>query len=548
MMSYTVVVIDDKPLIREAIIKTINWGSLNCQVVGEAENGLDAKKIISELRPDIIITDIRMPGLDGLELSAYIRTLLPHSKTIIITGYQDFEYAKKAVTLGVFDFLLKPIKNDELTNVILKASKEISTKLSEQEELKRINNEKQRLQQHYSNTLHLLRNKRILDLINQTTITNKNNTKELNELELSELGITALRHISVLLRTKGTLKQNDPRINITIMSLIDRLKACSGLRILNLETNRDLLVIFLFDKAISSRVSKIQLRAFITNLSERILYDLNLKSIITVSSLYKTLEDLPFSYKEVSESMEENYFKYEHKVLFVDTLDNTKNLEYISVLSEIEKFYTVFEDPLNSQMELQLENLMSQIIDQSKGNIFVLKSLLSQICITSTRKLYNFIGDKSDTSDNINEILSRINDLEDAKEALFFMNNYLNILRNRMNDNNKHYRPIVKNILEFIQANFSKDISLDSVGEKFSINSSYLSRFLKKETGENFIDIITGLRISASKKLLCEPQNRVNEVAEMVGYKDYSYFYQVFKRVEGISPTEYKKTNTSKKN
>lgn len=546
-MRYTVVVVDDKPLIREAIIETINWIALNCHVVGEAENGLDAKKIISEIRPDIIITDIKMPGLDGLELTAYIRTILPNSKTIIITGYQDFEYAKKSVTLGVFDFILKPIKNDELTNVILRASQEIGNKLSEQEYLKRINNEKQRLEQYYSNTLHLLRNKRILDLINQTTSTNENTTKGHHELELSELGITALRHISSLLRTKGTLKQNDPRINNTIMSLIDKLKASTGLRILNLEINRDLLVIFLFDKANSSRESKIQVKAFITNLSERILSDLNLKSIITVSSLYKTLEDLPFSYKEVSESMESNYFKYEHKVLFVDTLDKTKNLEYFSVLSEIEKFYTVFEDPTNSQMDIHLENLMSQIINQSKGNIFVLKSLLSQICITSTRKLYIFIGDKSDAADNINEILSGINDLEDANEALIYMKKYLNVLRNRINDNNIQYRPIVKNILEFIHANFSKDISLDSVGEKFSINPSYLSRVLKKETGENFIDILTGIRIGASKKLLCEPQNRVNEVAEMVGYKDYSYFYQVFKRVEGISPTEYKKTNTSKK-
>jgi two-component system response regulator YesN len=118
---YSVVVIDDHRFIRESIIHSIDWKELGAEIKGEAQNGIEANELILRLKPDIIITDIRMPGIEGLDLVDRIRGFLPRSKIIVITGFQEFEYAQRALKLGVCDLILKPIKNDELIGAVRKA-------------------------------------------------------------------------------------------------------------------------------------------------------------------------------------------------------------------------------------------------------------------------------------------------------------------------------------------------------------------------------------------------------------------------------------------
>lgn len=120
-MRFKVVVIDDKPLIRRSLIETIQWEALGCEIAGEAENGLEAKEVIRKVKPHLIISDIKMPGLDGLSLTEFVKDFLPDTKVIIITGYQEFEYAKKAIQLGVCDLVLKPIDNRAMEVIIQKA-------------------------------------------------------------------------------------------------------------------------------------------------------------------------------------------------------------------------------------------------------------------------------------------------------------------------------------------------------------------------------------------------------------------------------------------
>jgi two-component system response regulator YesN len=129
-MNMKVVIIDDNPFVREAIAKTMNWDELGCVVVGTAADGLEGKQIVMNEKPDIIITDIKMPGLNGLELTEIIKSKLPYAKIIAITGYQDFEYAQKAIKLGMFDFILKPIKNEELSQVVKSAADTIKKELN----------------------------------------------------------------------------------------------------------------------------------------------------------------------------------------------------------------------------------------------------------------------------------------------------------------------------------------------------------------------------------------------------------------------------------
>jgi YesN/AraC family two-component response regulator len=120
-----VVIIDDNPLIIQSLEETIDWHSLSCEVVGKSTSGETGRRIIKKLMPEIIISDIRMPGIDGLDMIEFIKPVVPNAKVIVISGYEDFEYANRAIKIGVSDYILKPINNDELSKTIKKVADEI---------------------------------------------------------------------------------------------------------------------------------------------------------------------------------------------------------------------------------------------------------------------------------------------------------------------------------------------------------------------------------------------------------------------------------------
>jgi two-component system, response regulator YesN len=143
---YKVLIIDDEYIIREGLRLTIDWGSMNCSIVGEAEDGDEGLGLVKTLKPDIVFTDIRMPGINGLEMISFIKKSRQSCKTIILTGFRDFEYAQEAVRLGAFRFILKPSKSDEILRAIRDAIEEIEMEKSNE---KLFNNYKNKVEEYY---------------------------------------------------------------------------------------------------------------------------------------------------------------------------------------------------------------------------------------------------------------------------------------------------------------------------------------------------------------------------------------------------------------
>lgn len=164
-----VVLIDDEEIIREGLKAVIDWNSLDCKIVGEAEDGDEGISLVKELNPDIIFTDIRMPGLDGLQMIKQIKEINNDAKIIILTGFRDFEYAQEAVRLGAFRFILKPSKTDEITQAVIDAIKDLKIVISNKE---MINNMKNKVKEFYgleSTTNNISSN----DLNNSNFLVNK---------------------------------------------------------------------------------------------------------------------------------------------------------------------------------------------------------------------------------------------------------------------------------------------------------------------------------------------------------------------------------------
>jgi len=155
---FKVMIIDDEPIIRKGIKNILNWEKFDCEVCAEASDGEEGKIIIEKYRPDILITDIRMPGTDGLKMISEVKALIPDCKIIVLTGYRDFDYVQEALKLGVFDFVLKPSKIEELTTIIHRAVEELKKLKNRAEEFNK-------LKKLFEQNIPILREKFLYDLM-----------------------------------------------------------------------------------------------------------------------------------------------------------------------------------------------------------------------------------------------------------------------------------------------------------------------------------------------------------------------------------------------
>lgn len=530
-MKFKVVVIDDKPFIRTAIIKTIDWDSLGCFVAGEATDGTEGREIILKTQPDIIITDIKMPGLSGLELVEFVKPSLPSSKVILITGYQEFEYAQKAVKLGVFDFILKPISNKELYDVVARAVNEIKKEL----ERKKVLEKSAKIEKLYKSSLPDLQRKMILDRINGIEPSGEN-----SHVGFEDINCNTDRYFLVLLKSESVSTQDRKYLFDKVVSCAHARKQLYNIEILDVIIGNDLVFVMFFKEAISAKKAKLNAERYLNSINHEISQDICDKYHITVSSLYTSMNHLNQAYTEASSIMNTHFFENTRGIKFSESETSHKVLEKTSIISDLDSFYEILEQPENQEIAERLETLVQNIGIFSNGDIFIAKTLLSEICITTARYYYRKSGNETGLTKTVDEILSDISRLQDITQAVNYLKEFIcNIKSRQMAESN--YSLIVQKVIKYIGDHYWEDISLKKVAELFSTNASYLSRLIKKETGENYVDIVSRTRIEVSKKLLKDPQNRINEVAEAVGYKDYAYFYQVFKKFEGISPSEYKR-------
>ncbi|MDR6554825.1 response regulator [Paenibacillus qinlingensis] len=538
-MTYKVVVIDDKPLIRQAIVQMIAWDKLNCTVVGQAEDGIEGKRLIQELQPDILVTDIKMPGLSGLDLAEEMSTDFPLAKTILITGYQDFEYAKRAVRLGVFDFIVKPINYEELSQVIGSAISEIDVKRKENENTVKIASAYVELEKQHSDSMPSLRSKLIGDLITGTA--------DMQE-QVKKLEIPYSRYVVQIVRITDETGQTGvasaiklkQQMQLRLTEQAHKLTAKRDFYVIESLRNSDLLFVCLFPKVMSHREYRMKLQNFCNEFIDVAKMKEQVSCHLAVSSVYKSLHELPNAFREASSIMDWSFFRMEESVLFPEHSEQEKELGKFSIIQDLEQFNQMLEDKSSEDVMAYLERFLKQITAYSEGNILVVKGLLSEVCLAVARYYFRVTGDEFGLGKSVDQILEDVYRLTSMKEASTYLTTFIGTVKKKLEGGEKVYSLVVKKVIDYINSHIGDPINLTSTAEHFGLSSSYLSRLLRTETGINFVDLVSKSRIETAKRLLMDPKNKVNEVGEMVGYKEYAYFYQVFKRLEGQSPKEYK--------
>lgn len=523
MDTIKVLVVDDEHLERALIMLGTHWTENGFEIVGEADSGQTALEKIEEEKPDIVFTDICMPFMDGLELTEKIRERYPHIKIVIITGHREFEYAQRALRYGVTEFLLKPIKIEEIAKIANNLKSEI---LREREAVE----EYVTLKEQVNQSRNILKENFLKQLL----------TGKLKKYEIeNKLKDFKLEYFNDEIQCFSIEISEDVRKGSNKMDSIVRevVKDISCSEYVYLSETK---VVFILGNITSTS----PMNRFYESLLEKFIEKFSCNVSIGVGGIYSSYEGILLSFEEAEKAMKARVIYGWNQVI---------HYRYVNTqVSSVPNIFDVDWKELSFHAKNGIEDKVTAFIDSyiSKlselGNIEL--STLRMLCaniISVLNTVLNEMGKKiSDIFKSDSDIYKQLGEIETLKDAAEVLKEYGVQITQYINEvKGKKVNDLAQKAKEYIDCNYTKaDLNLTDIASNLYVNQSYLSRVFKVETKESIVDYISKLRINKSIEYIANTNLKAYEIAEKVGINDPHYFSICFKKYTGKSVNEFKKT------
>jgi len=524
------IIADDEKWVRMTIKSLIPFDKLGLTLSCEAANGVEALELCCQYEPDILLTDIMMPGLTGLDLIKEARLLLPGLRIVIISGYSDFEYAKTAMKYGITDYLLKPIDENELIQVLERIRSELDDQ-ARQIKAKEIEQER------YKKALPVICEGFLNQMISHNNMTADKMRSELYKYDIELAGSSYT--ICVTSPDKVLIPEEDSIASHYFRLLVKRaMKRYAKAVTFPLEQDKNTVISILSSDNSKEGAQK----AF--RLCNKILQKkLEISISAGISSTTHQLCMLQELYLNACEALETRFWAG----------SGTLTAYKPGYLVEEMKL-TLSEDMLNKiTLNLKLSNIQTalsyidSICNALRNDSNIKPSIVKEFFWQFVQSLIILLNIQLPFTRHESAVTGA-QPYEIIKEMLFMssLEAYIKDLLERIFDFYHDKNPIsnnnlVENAKKIIEHNFAGDISLEQVARHVHLSSAYLSELFKKETGMSFIDYKTILRIEYAKKLLSTPSMNISEISGKVGYSDPKYFSKLFKKITGKTIYEYRK-------
>lgn len=514
-MGIKMLIVDDEPVIGKGLKLTIPWSESNVEVVGIAYDGMEALDFIQQKDVDIVLTDVKMPYMNGLELIEKAQLERQDIKFVVMSGYEEFDFARKAVKLGVKDYLLKPIKIDELMNVIHDLVQQIQSKRSKAKQ-----SEKE------------TRQKWLLHYLTETQMINMNHMQKMQRF--FQDGPFGFNIIISELENYGIIQEVNNRAKLTRMKKkwIDTINAQAmqkewGITSVFIHTN--ILASLVFSK--EYRIESTDLNTFTSSINESI--ELSNRLIFGYSSSFNTPESLTIAFGEAKNHLylsEQRFGDVKSKLM-----NNTINMK-LSTEGQI-------VNALIQQDKEKLYHLIQNLFANFKTRKLMLNEVINElhdVLLMIERNLYPIKFDNIGVfifSSNVIDI--HIHNTYDSLEHLF-MKDIMELLKliKTSDVNNNHW--IIERVKTLINEKYRENIKAAEIADLMNITPNYFSLIFKEKVNMNFNEYLNEVRIKHAKVLLKETTDKVSKIAKKVGYTEYKYFAKVFKDMNGITPTEFR--------
>lgn len=538
MNEIKVFLVEDEMVIRRGIKNSIDWEKEGYIFCGEASDGELAYPMIIKEKPDILITDIRMPFMDGLELCKLVKKELPNIKILILSGYDEFDYAKEAIRLGVTEYLLKPISSGKLLEALNGVSESIRREKEDKDLVRKY------MEEMRENTEHEKQK-----FFEQMIAGNLSMADALETGKKYEMNLSAGMYNLLLFRfTLGEENRKSGELlgeaEYAIEKLTERLeyvfefqRGVEGWAFLLMADN---------EEQMSERVKELSkdLEEIMKNYSTIAYFG-------GIGQPVARLRELEESFREAERALAARFTMELNRIISVDDIrmaQNVDTLDDIEITSfgEIEKTRTMLEKFLNNGVEDEIDEFVDVYINELPEEN--LKSVLMRqyiimdayiVMMSFCEKIEGIEGEMQAQSEELKNSMKTIQTVEEIKNYIRML--LKKIIGVRDTISGRRYSDIIEIAKDQIRKTYMSDeISLNTVAAEVGMSPSYFSSIFSKEMGKTFVEYLTEIRMDRAKELLMCSSMKTSEIGYEVGYKDPHYFSYIFKKTQNCTPKEFR--------
>lgn len=537
MNLYRIILVDDEEEVRKSIIKKIDWKSAGFEVVGDAENGQEALEKIEGLEPDVVLTDIRMPYMDGLTLSEQIRQKYPSIKLVIFSGFDDFDYAKQAIKLNVIEYILKPVNVEEMTAILKKIKKTLDEEIEQRRNITL-------LRENYQKSLPIIREQFLNDLIRRRIPEDEAREKLIDymipivDAKKWVAAAVEVEYGEIRREEAPSFHKEKELIPISVRQMMAEL------------LEKDWRVVFFTDPvemklvliaAIDQNRTQTGFITVMGNICKEIRRVLEIPVTVGIGRGYTSLSDISLSYQSAAEALGYKAIVGTGSTIYINDVEpmNPGKLVWESQ-DEAELLAAVKFGPqerLIQAVECSLERLNEAKVHASQIQIYMISIINSMVRLMQQYDMdfLEIFGMENGYQEGIGKILKREHFNEWLMKTVLRLNQVLS------RERESSMQQIVEEAARYIQENYpDPELSAEKICRHLHISPAYFSTIFKKETGQAYTAYLTEVRLNKAVELLTMTKDKTYVIASKVGYQEQNYFSYVFKKRFGISPTKFR--------
>lgn len=532
---YRVLLVDDEILVRDAIKENIDWEGIGCELAGDCENGQQAAEFVKEHPVDIVLTDILMPYMDGMELSHFLHDNYPDVVIVIFSGFGDFEYAKKAIQYNVSEYLLKPVTAVELTAVINKMKEKVDQIRREKKKMERLT----KASENYRKNAQIIQSKALEALVNCTT----NVEESLERLQNMGIELSAVRYrvamfdidlYSGMYQLDMEKRQESALMAFVLYNISNEIVSREEAGIAYQEGGNRVCILF---QERWSRDFTAKTRAICKEIQDKMREVMGIDVSMGIGDWVKTPGDLILSHDMASKVMQYRYLLGGNLLIDMAEQKPGQNIFIDPLLDKLAEALKAGKRENVQKIFREMEtSIKSGLVEKSRACMY-----LQQIVRTLDRVCEDVSVDRKGMLRGRDELLHQITEQTSFDSACRVVEDYILKVFKMLSDmNSSSGQKQARLAVDYIQKNYmDPDLSLNDICSYLNISTSYFSTIFKEMTGETFTEVLIRTRMEKAKELLENTTLKNYEIAERVGFSDPHYFGISFKKMTGVTPTEY---------
>lgn len=533
MKLYSVLLVDDEEDVFQAMIKKINWEEIGFRVAGYAGNGEEALEMAEELLPDVVMTDIKMPYMDGLTLCRKLKEKYGNIKVIIFSGFDEFEYAKEAIKIEAEEYILKPINAAELTEVYERVRDNLDRELDEKRNI-------DKLREYYLKSLPIMQEQFVISLIEGSILEDQMDAYIANyQIELeAPYYAAAVVHADMPETTdeKQAFTADPVLMMVSLKNLLDE-NLRKEWKFRSINYLGDIIVIVLLEKA--SDIKKcIDYLDKICKMAKRIQ---EVHVTAGIGQVCSRLTDLKMSYEGAKNALDYRVMYESSQAIHIEEIDPGAGTDYLMGEQGVQQI--VREIKLGETAGLQ--TTVAEFIKSLKDNTISLQQyrILLMEMITQLYKLGNsYQLNMDNVFEGEQDVYQKVLQAESLESlGQWLLETCTRIRSGVRKERTDTTKLLIEKAVQYVEEKYAdSELSVESVCGHLNVSSAYFSTIFKKETGKTFVNYLTHLRMERAVELLNTTEDKTYIIAEKVGYSEPNYFSYVFKKQYGISPSKYR--------